>query len=287
MAGAYVAKPTPKVVPDIPPDWNPIWPYPGPNPPGYTPSYSLSFTTPASVDVGDTISVSAAFYDHGSYGTEEPDGPLLVTADIDGEPLLLLENKDDGYKGEVELGFSSTDGIWKGLGSLKFQLSDESVGKTVTITATAIYNGKVYTKTNSISVSVSIGLRYTVTATLDWADRYEWLNLFCDIKNHDNTYSGYLDIDHSAHPEKVSYVGTSGMWFRFWYERLYDWPNGVVTVAQVIITNNGSNVIYINGNELAPGADYIDTIQVGYREDILDPPPFLGGTIISVSGNPS
>jgi hypothetical protein len=108
----------------------------------------------------------------------------------------------------------------------------------------------------------------------------------------DISVSGGLVLDKDAYPncqaspqppETIdgSYGASNN--FRFWYNNYTTSCPGDPTSAEVKVTNNGPATIYVNGSEVAPGANHTETIQrcsaIGKQDG------YGGGTTIDVSCN--
>jgi len=178
MTGAYVAKPDAAVEPpDVPPGWDEDWSFPGPNPPGYTPVYSLNLSASESIGYGGTASITISLRDHVTYATIEPSGCSITwTATIDGESVNLRFSGDPDYASSISSSYSDIGDYWGAEPEIEFELTEDDVGKTITLQGASTVSGSALTNTDTIEIRT---YRYAVTVTAQlttWAqvDEEEW-----------------------------------------------------------------------------------------------------------------
>jgi len=138
---------------------------------------------------------------------------------------------------------------------------------------------------------------YLIAATLAWSSISD-LDLYGKSGDAATCYygnkgpTGGLTLDQDAYPacagspsppETITGGFGANNTFRFWYNNFTTECPGDPTSAEVKVTNVGPATIYINGNEVLPGADYTETIQrCGANGDQSG---YGGGTTIAVSCN--
>ena len=163
MAGAYVAKP--EAVPDppdVPDGWDFDWPFPGAFPPGYEPDYSIDLEAPASVSIGNSMSLTATLRDHDTYATTEPDSVCLQqwTATIDGETVQLKVGEGD-YAESYDAVYVAVGEYWGATPEIMPQLLTEHDGKTLVISVSTTIDEEIVTETADIPVSTQVDVTFS------------------------------------------------------------------------------------------------------------------------------
>jgi len=101
----------------------------------YLPIYSLVMSGPEGIQYDEAASITVSFRDHDTLETDEPIGCTFTwTATLDGVAVGLRFSGDPAYSSSISSSYSDIGDYWGAEKSIEFDLDEDDVEKTITLT---------------------------------------------------------------------------------------------------------------------------------------------------------